>query len=93
MKNLKTLFTILVLSVTVIQPPSAEIQNWYIVLDKSLASDEAIQVAIDDLNKSGKTYGIQFIKTTNTKKKYTNSIVVGSPERNRYTKSLVEKKS
>ncbi len=91
MKNLKNLFTILVLSVTVIQALSAEAQKWYIVLDKPLASDVAIQVAIDDLNKAGETFGIQFIKTTKTNKKYPNSIIVGSPERNTLTKSMVEK--
>ncbi len=72
MKNLKNLFTILVLSVTVIQALSAVAQKWYIVLDKPLASDVAIQVAIDDLNKAGETFGIQFIKTTKINKKYPN---------------------
>ncbi|MEN8194432.1 MAG: hypothetical protein ABFS12_16545, partial [Bacteroidota bacterium] len=51
----------------------------------------AIQVAIDDLNKSGKAFEIEFVKTTNFEKKHTNSIIVGSPERNRIIKSFVEK--
>ena len=87
----KFLFTVFASLISVMQLFAIETHKWYIVVDKPLASDEAIQVAIDDLNKTGETYDIQFIKTTNTKKKYSNSIVVGSPERNGYTKSLVEK--
>ncbi|MCK5468705.1 MAG: hypothetical protein KAI99_09350, partial [Cyclobacteriaceae bacterium] len=87
--KLSLIVTVLLISVTQLYP--ADSQSWYIVLDKPLASDEAIQVAIDDLNKSGEAFGIQFIKTSKTNKKYSNSIIVGLPERNGYTKSLVEK--
>ena len=91
LKSAKFFITVIALLFSVMQLFATENQSWYIVLDKPLASDEAIQVAIDDLNKSGEAFGIQFIKTTNTKKKYANSIIVGSPERNGFTNSLVEK--
>ena len=95
MKSLitKSLITMIVSLISILQLFAVETQNWHIVLDKPLASDEAIQVAIDDLNKAGEAFGIQFIKTTNTKGKYDHSIIVGSPERNELTKSLVEKKT
>ena len=92
LKPNKLFITVIASLISVIPLFAVESQNWYVVLDKPLATDEAIQVAIDDLNKSGESFGVQFIKTSKTNKKYTNSIIVGSPERNGDTKSLVEKK-
>ena len=93
MKSLTTKFfiSVIVLLFSATQIFAAETQKWHVVLGKPLASDEAIQVAINDLNKAGETLGIEFIKTTNTKKRYPNTIIVGSPERNEFLKSLVEK--
>ncbi|NOX64795.1 MAG: hypothetical protein GXO85_03100, partial [Chlorobi bacterium] len=88
----KSILIIIAVLISVVQLLADENQKWHIVLDKPLASDEAIQVAIDDLNKAGETIGIQFIKTANTKEKYDHTIIVGAPERNELTKSLVEKK-
>jgi len=89
----KSIITIIASLISAMQLFAVETQKWHIVLDKPLASDEAIQVAIDDLNKAGEVFGMQFIKTTNTKEKYSYSIIVGSPERNELTKSMVEKKT
>ncbi|MEA3478541.1 MAG: hypothetical protein U9R60_10215 [Bacteroidota bacterium] len=85
------LFTGFASLISVMQLFAVETQLWYIVLDKPLDTDEAIQVAIDDLNNAGEAFGIQFIETTNWNKKYSNSIVVGSPDRNKHTRSLIEK--
>ncbi len=94
MKSITTrsILIIIVVLISVVQLFAGENQKWHIVLDKPLASDETIQVAIDDLNKAGEAIGIQFIKTTNTKEKYDHTILVGAPERNELTKSLVKKK-
>ena len=95
MKSLiiKFFVTVIASLFTVIQLFADENHSWYFVLDEPLASDEAIQDAVDDLNNAGETFGIQFIKTTNSRKKYPSSIIVGSPERNGHTKSLVEKEN
>ena len=86
------LLTVCISLISVMNLFAVETEKWYVILDKPLASDEAIQVAIDDLNNAGKVFDIQFIKTTNTKKIYVNSIIVGSPERNSLTSSLLKKK-
>lgn len=88
----KTLLIFLVSLFQVMQGYTMNPQTWHVVLDQSIASDEAIQVAIDDIVDAGTALNIQFIKSTSIKKKYPNSIIVGSPERNRLTKSLIGKK-
>ncbi len=88
----KSLFIHLVLLTAVLQLNAADLQTWPVVLDKQLASDEAIQVAIDELNEVGTAFNIQFIKTISIKKIYPNSLIVGSPARNKLTKSLLDKK-
>ena len=35
-----------------------ETKTWHIIVDKALANDEAIQVAINDLNEAGKLVNI-----------------------------------
>lgn len=89
---LNSLFIPFVLLTAAMQLIAAEPQTWHVVLDKPLASDEAIQVAIDELNEAGTAFNIRFIKTTGIKKKYPNSIIVGAADRNGRTKSLVDKK-
>ncbi|MDX1285906.1 MAG: hypothetical protein R3182_12875 [Draconibacterium sp.] len=94
MKSIKTklLITIVASLFSIIQLIATETQKWYVVLDESLVQDEAIKVAIDDLKKAGEKAGIEFIKATKHDKSFSNVIIVGSPERSRIVKSLVEKK-
>ena len=92
MKRNVCLFLILYISlISITQLFATEIEKWHILVDNPLSSDEAIQVAINDLNKAGEIFGLQFIKTTSTKKIYPNSIIIGSQDRNRLTKSLIKK--
>ncbi len=91
-KSAHFIFTVCISLISVLNLFAGETEKWYVILDKPLASDEAIQVAIDNLNKAGEVFDIQFIKTTNIKKKYANSIIVGSTERNSLTSSLLKKK-
>jgi hypothetical protein len=67
-----------------------ENERWSIVLDTQLMEDEAIKLALNDLQKSGKKAGTK-LQVFNSNQKFSdNSILVGSPLRNRYTKSLVQ---
>jgi hypothetical protein len=86
---IKNFIVTLIFLLSVSQLFATETEKWFVVVDIPLATDEAIQVAIDDLNEAGKLFDIEFIKTTDLKNKYQNSIIVGSPERNNLTKSLI----
>lgn len=66
-------------------------QTWHVVVDKALSNDEAIQVAITDLNEAGKSFNIEFIKTNDLETMHPNQIIVGSSKRNRRTKQLSQK--
>jgi len=90
-RNVRLLLTLYISLISFIQLFATETEKWYVIVDSTLSSDEAIQVAINDLNKAGEIFGLQFIKSTNTKKIYPNTIIIGSPERNRLTKSLIKK--
>ncbi len=90
-KNRHFFLTLIISLISIAQFFASENQKWYVIVDGPLSSDEAIQVAIDDLNKAGEIFGFEFIKTTSTKKIFPNSIIIGSPERNRLTRSLIKK--
>ncbi|NQU52089.1 MAG: hypothetical protein HQ522_06075 [Bacteroidetes bacterium] len=88
---IKYVFILSLILANYLQLFAQETQTWNIVVDKALATDEAIHVAIDDLKEIGKTFNIEFVKTTDLKTKFANSIIVGSPKRNGLTKSLLDK--
>ena len=90
-RNGHFLLTLIIALSSIAQIFASENQKWYVIVDSPLSSDEAIQVAIDDLNKAGEFFGFEFIKTTSTKKIFSNSLIVGSPERNQLTRSLIKK--
>ncbi|NIA29874.1 MAG: hypothetical protein GWP06_08200 [Actinobacteria bacterium] len=65
--------------------------TWSIILSNDHIKDEAIRVVLDDLQKTGKQFGLQF-KTVNDRKGISNhSIIVGDPVRNECTANLVKK--
>ena len=70
---------------------SSQLDKWHIVLSAELATDEAINVAINDLNLAGASIGIEFIKSIQVKNKFSQAILVGSPERNEITRSFLQK--
>ena len=65
--------------------------NWQIVVSKALMKDEAVKVALDDLEKTGIEFGILFNVVNDNKKLSQNSIIVGAPDRNGLTAKLVKK--
>ena len=91
-RNGHLLLSLIISLISIAQLFASENQKWYVILDDPLSSDKAIQVAIDDLNKAGEIYGLQFIRTTKTNKIYPNTIIVGSSARNQSTRWLIKKK-
>jgi hypothetical protein len=67
-----------------------ESERWFIVADTQLSEDEAIKIVLDDLQKSGQKLGTILQVFDHKKKLSGNLILVGSPLRNSYTKSLVQ---
>lgn len=65
-----------------------ENKHWEILIDKSLQVDEAIGVALRDLQETGLMHGINFT-IRNSQGVLQNAIVVGSPDRNELTARLV----
>ena len=66
-------------------------ENWEIVVSKALMSDEAVKVALDDLEKTGIEFGILFNVVNDHKKMSQNSIIFGNSVRNELTAKLVKK--
>jgi hypothetical protein len=54
-------FAIIFISIIFVLPLQAvEIQNWHIIINPSLQQDEAIKIAVADLKKTGKNFGLFF---------------------------------
>ncbi len=68
-----------------------ENERWFIVLNRQLMEDEAIKLALEDLQKSGQKMETKLMIFDSNQKLSGNSILIGSPLRNSYTKSLVQK--
>ena len=66
-----------------------KVEIWQIVVSKSLMEDEAIRVAIGDLEKTGRGLGVIFKVVTDGTKCSKNAIVVGDSTRNKITAGLV----
>ena len=64
-------------------------ENWQINLSKSLSNDEAIKVAIDDLQKSANSLGFTFTVVDDQTRPNGNTILVGSSDVNAQTSKLV----
>jgi len=67
-------------------------QNWQIIISKTALQDEAIKVAVSDLETTGAVYGIKFQVTKDIDFSAGPSIVIGAPKRNRKTADLVRRK-
>jgi hypothetical protein len=72
---------------------AANAENWQLNLGKSLSQDEAIKVAVDDLQKTGKSLGIVFTVVDDQTKSGGNSILVGNPDLHAQTRMLVSEGS
>ena len=66
-----------------------ENKKWDIFISKSLQVDEAIKVALKDLQETGIKYGLIFTIQNGNKKLSQNSILVGSPDRNELTAKFI----
>ncbi len=92
MLNYYLLFSIILTSFS---SPSVSDSNkeWTIIASPTSLNEEAVKVAIDDLRKTGKEYGIFFTTVTDSDISTTPSIVLGSPTRNRLTATLIEQQN
>ncbi|MFC1794812.1 DUF4838 domain-containing protein, partial [Planctomycetota bacterium] len=70
---------------------SQENIKWDIFISKSHQVDEAIKVALKELQQTGIKYGLIFTIQNGNKKLSQNSILVGSPDRNELTAKFINK--
>ncbi len=66
-------------------------ENWKIIISNNLKSDEAIKVALEDLNNAGLNSGIEFNIANESSQIEKNTILIGNENRNKVVKSLVAK--
>ncbi|NIA31761.1 MAG: hypothetical protein GWP06_17860 [Actinobacteria bacterium] len=64
--------------------------TWSVILSNDHIKDEAIRVVLDDLQNTGKQFGLQFKIINDGKAISDHSIIVGSPVRNRCTADLAK---
>ncbi len=65
-------------------------QIWQLVMSKAISQDEAIKVAVRDLETTGAEYGINFQVNEDNKIIAGPSVIIGSPKRSRKTDKLVK---
>ncbi len=70
---------------------SQEKENWYIHISISSINDEAIKVALKDLQETGAKYDLKFKIQNDNNNLSRNSIIVGAPDRNDLTDSFINK--
>jgi hypothetical protein len=66
-------------------------ENWQIIIGSKFLSDEAINVALEDIKITGAKYGIEFIITDDSAPIGKNSILVGNKSKNENVKNLAGK--
>ncbi len=66
-------------------------ENWKIIISNNLKSDEAIKVALEDLNNAGLNSGIEFNIANESSQIEKNTILIGNENRNKVVKSLIAK--
>ena len=64
--------------------------KYNIYADKELLADRAIQLALQDIIKLGKTLGLTFRIATDQEKLTENAVLIGTPQRNSLTAELVK---
>lgn len=70
---------------------SQDVVEWDVVVGKSLRQDKTIELAIDDVQRTGANFGLQFNIKSYDKDISNNTILVGSPKRNRQVVGLARK--
>jgi len=65
-------------------------EAWSIVINKTLQQDEAIRIAVSDLQKTGVELGLSFRIADDEKSPHNNAIIVGDQNRNKLTARLLK---
>ena len=70
-----------------------KIETWQIMLSQSLLKDEAIKLALEDIENTGSKLGLEFIITEDDKTVSHDAIIIGGPSKNNLTSRLVKQAS
>jgi hypothetical protein len=86
-KHIVKLFFTLLTLLSIVQAQAKE--SWQIIVSQSLRNDKAITLAISDLQKTAKKYGIQIDILMNNEKLKENTIFLGSPSQNKRSAQFI----